>query len=167
MYEVLIQLGIAVDPRGRAGVEKMLAAYQAAYNEMSDTEKKMFDVERLTNPFSDTRLICGEFGKDVHKIMTGIDVRGSELILASQLGDKGELDAVVNHHAALGRQFPNVFDVLICQAQMMADIGVPYDIAEKVMAQDASAWEERIRGMGKHFRLFSRKVSISEGMEMK
>jgi len=151
MYELSIKIGIDADPRGRKGVEKHLSELRDKYEKMSDLEKKMFDVERLTNPFSDTRLLYGDFDRDMKRVMVGIDIHGPEMIIAKQLADEGKLDGIINHHATLGCQLSCVYDALICQASMMGDAGVPYDEARKIIEKDIAKWEEQILGMGRNF----------------
>ncbi|MFO7951469.1 MAG: NGG1p interacting factor NIF3, partial [Bacillota bacterium] len=56
IYKYFVEQGIEKDPRKREGVEETLEREKKSYEEMKEEEKKDFDTERLTNPYSDTRI---------------------------------------------------------------------------------------------------------------
>lgn len=94
---------------------------------MSEKEKEEFDSEKLVNPYSDSRILVDN-GKTVKKIMAGIDIEGPELLLADKLG----IDLVIAHHPE-GSALADLSDVMHLQAQVLAEYGLPINIAESVI----------------------------------
>ena len=80
IYEFAIRKGFEVDPRGRDALEQKLKALKADYEKMPDREKEVFDEDRLTNPFGDTRIVCGDPNREVKRVMVGIDIHGQEIL---------------------------------------------------------------------------------------
>jgi len=135
IYERAVQAGIDVDPRGREAVEKLQVEVKAEYEGLSDEDKAMFDEERLSNPFGDTRTVCGDLDAEVKRILAGVDMSGEEILLAEALGRKGrEIDLIVGHHATvLGRAASSPEDYMWVQVHMMTRVGVPIHVAEKIV----------------------------------
>lgn len=128
IYDLAIKLGIDSDLRGAAEVQKYLARVKKRYEALSDKEKADFDVEKLTNPYSDARILFDN-GREIKKIMVGIDMETAELLLAKQLGG---IDLVMAHHPE-GVALADLSDVMRLQAQVLANYGVPINISESVM----------------------------------
>jgi hypothetical protein len=78
IYEIAIRKGIAVDPRGEEGVRKELARRKKDFDDLQESEKKDFDQESLRNPYSDTRVLCGDSELDVRVVLAGIDMEVGE-----------------------------------------------------------------------------------------
>jgi hypothetical protein len=95
IYNLAVKMGTEVDFRGNDGIKRKLQRVEEKYKKMPDEEKKVFDKERLTNPFSDTRILTGNSQKEVRKILVGIDIGGEKLLLADKMGD---IDLVIFHH---------------------------------------------------------------------
>lgn len=131
IYNLAIQMGIAADPRGKDGVSKALKRTQKKYDKLSEAEKKDFDLERLTNPYADTRIHFGDGKKEVKTIMAGIDMDEAETLLAAMSQDK--IDLIIGHHP-LGKALAALDEVMDLQADLMAAYGVPINVAEGVMA---------------------------------
>jgi len=129
IYNLSIQLGMDADPRGREGVQKVLDKTKKEYEKIDEKEKPYFDMETLTNPYSDTRILFGDPEQDVRKIITGIDIEGDELIVARQLGD---IDAAIAHHPR-GRALAKLDDVMHMQADVLNQYGVPINVAEGLL----------------------------------
>lgn len=49
IYKKAVEMGIESDPRGKAGVQKLLARRKKEYEELSVSKKKEFDTEDLVN----------------------------------------------------------------------------------------------------------------------
>ncbi len=128
IYNLAIRMGTTADLRGSTQVKKMLARVKKRYDKLIPEEKKEFDKERLTNPFSDTRILV-ESTKPVKKILVGIDMEGGELLLADRIGD---IDLVLAHHPA-GCALAGLDDVMRLQADVLALYGVPINIAESLI----------------------------------
>ena len=128
IYDIAIEMGIDSDPRGRKTVEKNLQRVNEKYKKLDDKEKNYFDLEKLTNPYSDTR-IHFDNNIEVKKVLVGIDIDGAEMLLADKLGD---IDLVIAHHP-MGKASANFADVMNMQTEILANHGVPINVAEKIM----------------------------------
>ncbi len=131
IYNLAIEMGTAADPRGRDGVNKWLKRTQKRYEKLSEKDKKDFDMERLTNPYADTRLHFGDPKTEVKTVMAGIDMDEAEILLAGLSQDK--IDFVIGHHP-VGKALAALDEVMNLQADLMAAYGVPINVAEGVMA---------------------------------
>lgn len=147
IYNLSIQLGMDADPRGREGVESVLNKRKIEYDKMNARDKEYFDAETLTNPYSDTRILFGDPEYEVNKIITGIDVEGDELLVAKHLGD---IDAAIAHHPR-GRALAKLDEVMHMQADVLAQYGVPINVAEGLLHKRIS---EVTRGLSpsNHYR---------------
>lgn len=133
LYELAVQMGVATDPRGEAGVEKLLDRRKKEYDELPKSKQKEFDLEDLNNPYSDSRIFYGDPNLEVDSIMAGIDINASEVLLADRLNQKGEsIDLLLTHHPE-GASLASLHEVMDVQADIWAKYGVPINIAEGVM----------------------------------
>lgn len=128
IYNLAIEMGIKSDLRGEDRVRKNLARLKEKYEKMDKEEKEDFDLERLKNPYSDTR-IHFDTGKDVKKILVGIDIEVGELLLADKISD---IDLVICHHP-LGMALANLDDVMHSQEEILETYGVPINVAEGLL----------------------------------
>lgn len=157
IYNQAVTLGMQADPRGKEGVERVLAENKKAYGEMKEKEKEHYDMERLTNPYADTRVLWGSGEKEVQKLLAGIDIDDGELIVAKQLGD---IDAVIAHHPE-GRALIGLDDVMHMQADVLNQYGVPINIGEALMRKRISE-VSRSLSPGNHYRV----VEIARLLDM-
>ncbi len=127
IYDLAIKKGIEADFRGKAAIEKTLKRTKEKYEKLSKEEKDDFDVERLKNPFSDSRIL-NDYGKPVKRILAGIDIDVGELLLAEKI--KG-IDLILAHHP-LGCALAGLDDVMRLQADVFNLYGVPINIAESL-----------------------------------
>jgi hypothetical protein len=133
LYEEVIKHGISVDPRGETRVKKELEKARKDYEALKDDEKKRFDLERLTNPYSDSRILHGEDDVEVGAVLMGIDMEVGEVLLADRLREKGrEIDMVWAHHPE-GPGLANLGGVMAMQADILSGFGVPINIAEGLL----------------------------------
>lgn len=132
IYDLAIKLGIANDLRGTAKVKKILARKREKYEKLRPEHKKEFDQEDLTNPFSDTRVL-NDTKEEIKKIMVGVDIQPAEILMARELG----VDLVIAHHP-LGKALADLGDVMHLQADVLADYGVPINIAEALTRERVS-----------------------------
>ncbi|MBI2459879.1 MAG: NGG1p interacting factor NIF3 [Parcubacteria group bacterium] len=128
IYDLAVKLGISADLRGPEKVKKYLARAKKNYEELSAKAKEDFDQEKLTNPYSDTRILVDLKKKAIKKIMVGIDMEGAELLLAEKLA----VDLVIAHHPE-GKALADLHSVMDLQAEVLAGYGVPINIAESVI----------------------------------
>ncbi len=129
IYELAVKLGMKSDLRGAEKVKKYLERAKKAYEKMDKGAKEEFDKEKLTNPYSDTRVLVSGNKKEVKKVLAGIDMEGPELLLADKMGD---IDLVIAHHPE-GKALADLHNVMDLQAAVLADYGVPINVAESVI----------------------------------
>ena len=133
LYALAVKMGIEADPRGKGGVEKMLARRKKEFAELPKSKQKEFDAEDLTNPYTDSRIYLGKPDLEVDTIMAGIDINAAEVLLADRLNQKGEgIDLLLTHHPE-GGSLAALHEVMDVQADIWAKYGVPINIAEGVM----------------------------------
>lgn len=132
IYDLAVKLGIANDLRGEDKVKKILVRIKSKYESLSGEAKKEFDQERLTNPYSDSRIL-NDTKKEIKKVMVGIDIKPSELMMAKQLG----VDLVIAHHP-LGSALADLGNVMHLQADILAMYGVPINVAESLTRERIS-----------------------------
>lgn len=147
IYNLAVRLGMEADPRGKNAAAKVLARNKKSYEKLDKKEQDFFDTESLTNPYADTRILFGEGGIEVKKIMTGIDMEGDELLVAKHLGD---IDAVVAHHPR-GRALIGLEDVMHMQADVLNQYGMPINVAEGLLHEKISE-VSRSLSPGNHYR---------------
>ncbi len=154
IYELAIKKGIESDFRGKKEIEENQKRVKEGYEKMEKREKEDYDKERLTNPFSDTRILYGDPKKEVKKVLVGIDIDGEEMLLAKEMGD---IDLVISHHPR-GVALAGLDDVMQLQIDVMHMYGVPVNIAEKMIKKRiqevarglAPANHNRVVDMAKH-----------------
>jgi len=132
IYDLAIKLGIQNDLRGETKVKKILKKYQEKYDKLGGERKKEFDQERLVNPYADSRIL-NDNKKEVKKVLVGIDIQPSEIMMAKELG----CDTVIAHHP-LGLALADLGDVMHLQAEVLAQYGVPINVAEALTKERIS-----------------------------
>lgn len=133
IYTTAVNLGMSIDPRGKAGVQRYLDDAKKEYDGLKSDEKKYFDKEKLTNPFADTRILNGNLKTEVKHLIAGVDVETPELILVDRLREKGEkIDLCIAHHPE-GRALASLADVMDIQAELWAGFGVPVNIGDALI----------------------------------
>lgn len=131
IYELAVSLGIKNDLRGEALVNKKLKRAKEKYEELSTAEKQDFDIESIKNPYADTRILTNGFDKKVNRVMVGIDIDTSEILLANELNKKKQIDLVISHHP-VGVGLAGLGDVMDLQIELLHKYGVPINIAEDI-----------------------------------
>jgi putative NIF3 family GTP cyclohydrolase 1 type 2 len=132
IFDLSIKMGISADPRGKKGVEKYLEGYKKEYDKLSDKEKKNFDTEKFTNPYLDCGVHVDDGKTQVKRVLAGIDISEGEILLASQLGERGKpIDLVIAHHPE-GKALAGLADVMEMSVEVYESYGVPIHYAEKI-----------------------------------
>ncbi len=129
IYNLAIKKGIEFDLRGEEVVKRSQERLRKKYQELNDKDRERFDVERLDNPFSDSRILFGDESRPVKKILAGIDIDGDEIFLAKELGD---IDLIISHHPR-GKALAALDDVMQLQIDLLDLYGVPVNVAEKLL----------------------------------
>lgn len=135
IYKLAIDMGIKSDFRSKEKIEKILKREKERFDEMSDVKKEIFDKERFVNPYADSRIHFDGGAKNIKKVMAGIDIDTSELMMSRYLSNhnpKGEIDLVIGHHPE-GKALADLSDVMHIQADLLSQYGVPINIAEGLM----------------------------------
>ena len=122
-------MGIDADFRGREGIKRLLERRRQEYERLSEEEKKFYDLERLENPFSDSRILNVANEKDVKRVLVGIDIEPAEILLAKEIGN---IDLIISHHP-IGRGLANLHEVMELQCDVLNYYGVPINVAEGLM----------------------------------
>ncbi len=137
IYDLAVKLGIQTDLRGQTVVNKKLKKENEKYQQLSKKEKAEFDSERLTNPYSDTRIYNGNPNQEVKRIMTGIDIETGEVLLAKELSKDKPIDLIISHHP-VGQGLAGLDEVMHMQAEICELYGVPINIAESLQKRRIS-----------------------------
>lgn len=126
VYNLAIKIGIKNDFRTKKEIDNLLKRKKEEFNKLPPKEKEFFDKEKLTNPYSDTR-IHFDSGKPVKKALAGIDVTVGGLVLAKEMG----FDTVISHHP-IGKSLTGLDDVMDMLVDLLEKNGIPIHIAEKI-----------------------------------
>lgn len=144
IYQLALGMGMGADPRGRKFVQGELKRGREKFDKMNEEEKEDFDLEKLKNPYSDTRILYGGGNREVKRVLAGIDITCGEVIIADRLEDKGKkIDLILGHHPR-GRALAELHDVMHLQEEWMRSLGVPINIAEGVMRERIREVERRL-----------------------
>lgn len=134
IYNLAVNKGIEADFRGKEGIVRLLERRKEKYKKLSDKEKEEFDLESLTNPYSDTRILNIAQDKEIKKVLVGIDIEPAEILLAKEIGG---VDLIISHHP-LGKGLAHLSDVMELQCDILNQYGVPINIAEGLMKERIS-----------------------------
>ncbi len=144
-YKKAVEIGIANDLRGPEEIKRILDDEAEKAKDLKDEDRKFQDKDRLFNPFADTRVLCGDLGTEVRKVMVGIDIDTAELLLARALNEAPgpKIDLVAGHHP-MGSAQVQLFDVMKLQAKLLALYGVTISVAEQLMERRIGEIERRL-----------------------
>ncbi len=144
LYELAVYEGIAADPRGKDLVSKNLAKLKKEYEGLKESDKAIFDKERLTNPYSDSRILNGDRDLEVKTALIGIDIEVGEILLADRLKQLGKkIDLIISHHPE-GYARANFYEVMNMQADIFGKVGVPITVAEGLLKERIKEVERRV-----------------------
>jgi len=133
IYDQAVMLGIKNDPRSEETARRELERARKEYEELKEDQKREFDLECLTNPYADTRLLYGDREREVCRVLAGIDMEVGEVLLADRLRDKGsKVDLILSHHPE-GRALASFYEVMGMQADILHKFGVPIAVAEGIL----------------------------------
>jgi hypothetical protein len=134
MYKIAVRAGRVTDPRGEKGITRILEEARKALDDLPQERRWEFDLESLTNPFADTRILVGDPETEVRRLLVGIDIMVGEILLADRLRQNGEgIDAVLAHHPD-GRALAELEAVMGVQADIWRRYGVPISFGDATMA---------------------------------
>lgn len=133
IFELGIRLGMRNDLRGEARVKRKLKKNQERFDKMTREEKTTFDRDQLTNPYSDSRMYAVSPDREVKRVLAGIDVDEAEIITAYELSKTKPIDLIIGHHP-IGHALAGLHEVMHMQAEILADYGIPINVAESVLS---------------------------------
>lgn len=143
IYALAVEIGMAYDPRGKKEVKKSLKQAKESFDQMKESDKEFFDTEKLANPYSDTRVLCGDPNAEAQEILAGIDLEVGEILLAERLNEKGrKINLLLAHHPE-GPALANLSDVMKMQADIWHNQGVPINIGDALI-------DKRMREVYRH-----------------
>ncbi|HLN18661.1 MAG TPA: NGG1p interacting factor NIF3 [Patescibacteria group bacterium] len=128
IYKLALEMGVSSDFRSKKEIGEFLELQRERYDALSKDEKEYFDKEKLTNPYSDTRIHFDSGKKDIKRIFASIDATPGSIYIAEELHG----DLIINHHP-VGLALAGLDDVMYYQVDQMEKIGVPIAIAEKLI----------------------------------
>ncbi|MDD8015006.1 MAG: NGG1p interacting factor NIF3 [Acidobacteriota bacterium] len=145
LYRKAVEIGIENDLRGKDEIRRILDEEKEKSRKLSTEEFEFYDRDRLFNPFSDTRILCGDPQTEVRRAMVGIDMEAPEILLAYLLNrDRGEnIDLIIAHHPE-GHALARLYDVMRLQADLLAGYGVATSVAELLLEKRIGEVERRL-----------------------
>jgi len=141
IYQLAIKLGKETDFRSKEQIDLLLKRANKSYSKLTKEEKEIFDIENLTNPYADSRILVNT-DKDIKRIMMGIDMKEAELLLADRLGN---IDLVISHHP-VGIALAGLDEVMELQADVLEQYGVPINVAEGLLRKRISEVARGVSG---------------------
>jgi hypothetical protein len=137
LYDLAVAVGRRKELRGPEALDRKLVELQTEYDGLGGLQRRLFDRERLNNPFGDTRLLCGDPQTPLRRVLISIEVDVAEVCLAAQLTGQGQpIDLVLSHHMTTVGGLGSAWDVAEPRVQMMINAGVPAVRAEKLFRQE-------------------------------
>lgn len=133
IFELAVKIGMENDFRTKKELEAYLKNKREEFESLPKEEKKYYDLEKLVNPYADSRVHFAGGKKEIKKALVGIDISMGAMVLAKELG----VDLVINHHP-VGTALVNLDSVMDLQIDMMEKFGVPVNIAEKLIEKRIS-----------------------------
>jgi len=144
LYALAVKRGIENDPRGKKAVDRDLRLAKEEFKALDKDKKAEFDQDKLTNPYSDSRILAGDLSKEVRGMLVGVDMEVGEVLLADRLREKGEpIDLIYTHHPE-GKALGGLAELMQMQADILTDLGVPIAAAEGMMAKRVSEVDRSI-----------------------
>ena len=134
IYDLAIKMGKQSDFRGEKGVNDILNRKKEKFEKLSEAEKVDFDLESLENPYLDSRILNIAQDKEIKKVLVGIDIDPSEILLAKEIGG---IDLIISHHPR-GKGLSSLSEVMSLQCDILNQYGVPINIAEGLMREKIS-----------------------------
>jgi len=145
IYRRAVAIGIDHDLRGREEINRLLAEEKEKYEKLEESEKASFDLDRLFNPFADSRILWGDPETEVKKVLVGIDLEVGEVLLAYLLNrDRGEkIDCLIAHHPE-GRALARLAEVMKLQVDLLSQYGIAVSVVEQLMEKRIAEVERRL-----------------------
>lgn len=130
IFDLGLRMAIKADIRGEKSVLKNLAREKEKFKKLSPEQKKEYDLEKLTNPYADSRIYFGDPQKNIKRVLSGVDIETGEVVMAKYLSEHGKpIDLIIAHHP-MGAALAGLGEMLEMHTELLAHYGVPIAIAE-------------------------------------
>jgi putative NIF3 family GTP cyclohydrolase 1 type 2 len=145
LYKKAVAIGAARDLRGPDEIRRVLNDEEERFKRLSKEEAASYDMDRLFNPYADTRILTGGPDTEVRSVIVGIDMEAAEVLLAHTLNrDFGrKIDLIIAHHPE-GPALARLHDVMKLQSDLLAAYGVNISVAEQLMDKRMGEIERRL-----------------------
>ncbi|KAB2954145.1 NGG1p interacting factor NIF3 [Heliorestis acidaminivorans] len=135
IYRWLIEKGKEADLRSREELTELAEEKKKAIRNTRDKAFLMADDGQWYNPYGDSRILYGQENRYVSRALVGIDIDGSEFLLADRWRECCKpIDLIITHHPQ-GRAQIQLYQVMKVQEDMLYEAGVPINVAEALMNQ--------------------------------
>jgi len=135
LYNLIIQKGLAKDPRTKKELRDEHKRIRREYGRLAPEDKKYFDKDCLKHPYTDTRILYGAGKENVRTFMVGIDIGGEELLMAHILNEKGAgIDLAMSHHPS-GKAMVGLYKVMHVQDSILQHFGLDSDATSSLMSE--------------------------------
>jgi putative NIF3 family GTP cyclohydrolase 1 type 2 len=146
LFSEIVKIGIDNDPRPKSLIKSLLDERKKQFKGLSGRRKEHFDKESLDNPYADSRIVAGNSSAEIKKILVGVDIDTSELLLSQVLNKKGDsIDLILSHHP-IGKALVTFYDVMDVQIDVLNKHGVALGTAENLLLERKAEVERRISG---------------------
>ncbi|MGM0441475.1 MAG: NGG1p interacting factor NIF3 [Elusimicrobiota bacterium] len=151
IMDTAVREGIAEDVRTKQKIDKLLKQKKEEYQNLEGTEKEIFDRHSIESPYADSRIIYGDPETEVEQAWVGIDTDTSELLMIKHAaGNMEKIPVVISHHP-LGRAYPNFYEVMDLQADLLREAGVTISVAENLTRKRKAEVARRLSAVN-HFK---------------
>jgi putative NIF3 family GTP cyclohydrolase 1 type 2 len=134
-YQEIIKKGIEEDVRSKKEISAFLAKEKKAYEALGKKEKEFFDLDRLFNPYADSRILNGDLKANIRSVIVGVDVEAGELAAIDALKQKGKkIDLAIAHHPE-GHAYARFYDVMDLQVDIYAQAGVSISASQNLLSE--------------------------------
>ena len=123
LYRQIVKLGVTRDPRKKTQITS----------------------------YPDTAILYGKPDTEVKKILVGIDIEVSELLLADKIRKLQGLDLVMAHHPE-GRAHAAFYEVMRLQIDLLVKVGISLRVAQELVDERKREVERRVLP-GNHMRV--------------
>lgn len=147
IFRIAVEEGIKHDPRGKEAVLKELKEKKETFESLSKEKRNDFDLESLSNPYADTRILYGDQQKEIKCALVGIDMDVGELLLIDRLNlkknNKNNIDLCISHHPQ-GVAWAGFYEVMGMQADILASFGIPINVGESLLEERIGEVSRRV-----------------------
>lgn len=135
LYRRVIEIGMNNDPRPKKRLKEILRNTRKSYRSLKGVKKETFDKDSLFNPYADTRVLYGSPDTEINRVMVGIDIDGTELLVADRLNRMQDtVDLVISHHPG-GRSLSELHKVMELQGDQLKRLGIQAEVADDLMKE--------------------------------